>query len=844
MNHHIFDILDQLDSNIYITDPQTDEIIFVNKKMKEKYDLHDAIGKTCWKVFQPKMTSRCHFCKVPQLIAANNQGRIFWRETNEQLNEIFDNCDFMINIDGHYYHIQQAHEVGSQLALHEKATYDELSGIYNHSTGKEKLYHLLTHQHSDFCVVLIDLNNTRKINEQYGRHEGDYVLHTCATLLSSLLEKDEFIYRYSGDEFIVVFQRLTSSVHSILINAQKQMNETCRNNKKPYHISFTYGLVEVLENMTFDMNELMTLVDERMYEEKLKLHRTETLEEKDSVIKTEHTFDDCFDSHINQLFEALTSSTDDFIYISNLNTGYFRYSSAQVKYFNLPGELIHNPLSIWKNIIHPDDWQKFYLSNMQIQDHKTDYHSVEFRAKNANHEYVWLRCRGRVFSHHKGEDPIFAGIMTVMGRQNSIDPLTQIPNHSQFLESLQQKIQSPLVNNFSIMLVDIDEFKSLNEIYLRDFGDYILKEVARLFQSVLPKRAELFRLEKDVFAVIYDNGTSQGIESVYEDFCKILFKNYIEKNISVSLTISAGCVSYPIHSDNYELLHQYCEIALQSAKENGKRQLCHFTPSLLTEREDKLMLVKQLRDSITHNFDRFELHYQPQVDTKERSIKGVEVLLRWKDMDGQPVSPMTFIPILEEYDCIQEVTLWILKKAIDDAKEWLDIYPDFSISINISVLHILEDDFYQSIIDVINENHFPIQNLILEVTESTTAKNIHLLLDRLNHLQAQGLHIALDDFGTGYSSLNILRTAPFDIVKIDKAFVKNLESDDYNQTFIQFVTSIAHHIDMKVCLEGVETMKELELVLPLNLDYIQGYLFAKPLPANEIKPLLLKKNLF
>lgn len=843
MNQAIFDILDQLDSYIYMTNPKTDEIVFVNKKMREKYDLHDSIGKTCWKVFQPQMTSRCHFCKVPQLIASNNQGRILWHKTNEQSNTLFDNCDFMIQIDGHHYHIHQSYEVENQLALYEKATYDELSGIYNHSTGKEKLYHLLTHNHSDFSVVLIDLNHTKKINEKYGRHEGDYVIHTCATLLSSLLDKDEFIYHYSGDKFIIVFQRLKASAHSLLMEAQKQINETCKNNKKPYHISFTYGLVEILQNKTIHMNELVSLVNERMYEEKLKLYRTETLEKKDSVIKTDYTFDDYFDPHINLMFEALTSSTDDFVYMSNLNTGYFRYSSAQVKYFNLPGELVHNVLSIWKNIIHPDDWQKFYLSNMQIVDRKTDYHSVEFRAKNANQEYVWLRCRGRVFSHDD-EDPIFAGIITVMGRQNRIDPLTQIPNHAQFLKSLQQKVQSPLISTFSIMLIDIDEFKSINEIYLRDFGDYILKEVARLFQSVLPVTAELFRLEKDIFAVIYENSTSQDIENLYEDFCKILFKNYNERNIPINLSISAGSTCFPTHGDNHELLRQYCEIALQSAKENGKGQLCHFTPSLLTDKENKLKLIKQLKDSITHNFDRFELHYQPQVSTQERCVKGVEVLLRWKDPHGHPVSPMTFIPILEEYDCIQEVTLWILKKAIHDAKDWLEINPDLSISINISVLHILEDDFYQSIINIINDNDFPIQNLILEVTESTTAKNIHLLLDRLTHLQAQGLHIALDDFGTGYSSLNILRTAPFHIVKIDRTFVKNLESDDYNQTFIQFVTSIAHHVHMKVCLEGVEIMKELELVLPINLDYIQGYLFAKPLPANEIKPLLLKKNLF
>lgn len=842
MDNKLFNILNQLQNNIYITDPETNEIVFINDKMKEQFRLHDVIGKPCWKVFQKNMNSRCPFCKVPTLLASKNNRLIKWHETSETLNEIFENYDSLIEIDGKIYHMQEAKEIGKEIVLQEKATYDDLSGIFNHSTGKEKLYQLITHPHPDFSVILLNIDHMRKINEIFSRQIGDKVLKTCATTLFSSLKEDEFIYRYSGDEFILVLFRPVNEIHVLLHNTRKEMHQICEQNKLPLYFSFTYGLVEIKQETTYDFHQLMTLIDENMYIEKLKRYRTESLEKKDEVLAVKKSFDDYFDPTINRLFDSLTTSTDDFIYISNLDAGYFRYSPAQVEYFKLPSEIMYNVLDFWKERVHPEDWDKFYLSNMQIIDNKTNYHSIEFRAKNANDQYVWLKCRGHVLEKTQKGDRLFAGIITVMGRQNSIDALTQIPNQIHFSETIHYKINTTK-NSFYIMLVDIDDFKTLNELYHRDFGDQILKSVAHLFQKVLPDTAQLFRLEKDVFAIIYENASSKQVNKLYNDLSTILIKSYIEKQISINLSISAGCVCYPNHCHTSELLRKYCETALHHAKEKGKNQLCEFNSSLLTNREEKLALVKQLNDSILNNFDTFFLYYQPQVDVNKKMITGVEALLRWKDENGQIVSPMTFIPLLEEYDMIQIVTIWVLKKAIMDIKKWLTLYPSFTVSVNISVLHILEDDFFQSILNVLNEVDFPIQNIILEITESTTSKNIHLLSERLNHLRAVGFKIALDDFGTEYSSLNILKTAPFDIVKIDKAFVRNVEDDEYNRTFIQFVTSIAHHAHLKVYLEGIETTEELRAVLPLCLDYIQGYLFGKPMPLEEIQT-LMNKQLF
>lgn len=844
MKEKVFEFLDKLEgSNIYITDPETDKIVFINKRMRDRYHLQNAEGKICWKILQPGMTKRCDFCKLPEL-KKNKDQKILWRENNLLVNETFDNCDYMLEIDGKNYHVQESIEMNEQIALHKKATYDEISGVYNHATGKDILYQLLSNDHPDFTIVLVNIDNMRKINEQCGRNEGDFLLKRFASCICSYLNNKEFIYHYSGDEFVVVFFREQNEIITLLTNIEEEMKQYCKSEHKPYLFSYTSGMVHVSHQVHSDLNKLMTIADERMYEKKLRLHRSNILEETDHVENTQHNFSDYFDVHFNQLFDALSKSTDDFIFLSDLNSGVFRYSPKLVKFLNMPSELMVNPLSFWKTIVHPDDWDKFYLSNMQISDRKIDYHSIAYRVKNAKGEYVWLKCRGRVISNPELNSLIFAGIITLMGRQNHIDPLTQIPNQIQFIDVLHQKLEDPSFDSLSLMLVDIDDFKSLNEIYKREFGDFILKEVAQLFQSVLPDTAGLFRLEKDLFAIIYENSNIKDLQNLYDELSKSLLKAYMEKQFSVSLSISGGCATYPSDCNNLDLLVEYCEVALQNAKENGKAQLSFFYPSILTSKQDKLQLMKQLNDSIVNNFDRFELYYQPQVDANSHCIKGVEVLLRWKDENGNMVSPMTFIPVLEEYDYIKVVTLWIFKKALLDAKEWLEIDSSFTVSINISVLHLLEDNFYESILNILDETHFPIQNIILEITESTTARNIYVLQNRLSTLQELGFHIALDDFGTGYSSLNILKSSPFNIVKIDKSFMKNLEINEYNYTFIQFVSNIVHHAKMKVCLEGVETKEQLDLVLPLNLDYIQGYLFGKPVPSHEIKPLIIKNKLF
>lgn len=285
-----------------------------------------------------------------------------------------------------------------------------------------------------------------------------------------------------------------------------------------------------------------------------------------------------------RLYDALVQSTDDFIYICNPKTDMFRYPPALVALFALPGEIVENPLPFWKAIIHPEDWERFYKSNMEIINRETDGHSVEFRAKKRNGEYVWLRCRGHMMYDKEGKQELFAGIMSLMGKQNKIDPLTQLLNYAEFYKALKKRIRGKVVERLAVIVIDIDEFRQVNELYNRSFGDKVLKEMGQAIQAVLPDNAFLYRMEKDKMGILMDNAAGHDVESLYRAIQDYLLRIREWNSQKLNIEISAGCAMYPKNGKSVDELCRHADYALQYAKVQGKNRLVFFTEEILQSR--------------------------------------------------------------------------------------------------------------------------------------------------------------------------------------------------------------------------------------------------------------------
>lgn len=538
------------------------------------------------------------------------------------------------------------------------------------------------------------------------------------------------------------------------------------------------------------------------------------------------------------LYDALIQSTDDYLYLCNMKTGVFRYSPALVAAFELPGEVVKSPLIYWRQIVHPDDWERFYKSNMEIGENKRDSHNVEFRARLRSGEYIWLRCRGHLMRDEYGEPLLFAGIMQHLGRQNKIDPLTQLFNQHVFIERLQEGIADEGLERLAVMVLDVDDFRQYNALYSREFGDELLRTLARTIQALLPENSDLFRLEGNHMGLLVSNSSEQEILSLFQTFQKRLqhMKRWQAEKINVQL--SAGCAFFPKDGTLSGELYQYAEYALQYAKQHGKNQLVLFTEEILKEKNTRLELVRKLRYAVAHDYQGFYLHYQPQVNGSTGKITGVEALMRFQDQEGRRISPIEFIPILEAEGMISSTGPWVLRQAVRQARDWVKKMPDFALSINASAMQVNAPEFLPLLRQILEEEKFPRENLIIELTESCAVQNLNVFRDKFEQLQSMGIRVAMDDFGTGYSSLEILKNAPIDIVKIDRSFVKDILHSRFDATFISFIVSICHIVNIQVCLEGVETEEEFAFLKNMHLDCIQGYYFGRPMEGAAITGLL------
>lgn len=249
-------------------------------------------------------------------------------------------------------------------------------------------------------------------------------------------------------------------------------------------------------------------------------------------------------------------------------------------------------------------------------------------------------------------------------------------------------------------------------------------------------------------------------------------------------------------------------------------------------------MLEQLRYCMEHEFEGFQLQYQPQVEAESGRIIGAEALARWHSSLYGDVSPVVFIPLLEKSGMILTIGRWIFETAVKQCAFWLKSCPDFCVSVNLSYLQLYEEGFTSFMKETMERCQVPSRNIIVEMTESYMVKSSEELQAIFQEIRGIGVRIAMDDFGTGYSSLGVLKNSPADIVKIDRIFIKDILNSEFDATFIQFVVRLCHDVNIQVLLEGVETKEEYEKVKAMGLDYIQGYYFGKPMQAEALKALL------
>ncbi|MDB3158203.1 GGDEF domain-containing protein [Clostridioides difficile] len=545
--------------------------------------------------------------------------------------------------------------------------------------------------------------------------------------------------------------------------------------------------------------------------------------------------------HIEIFFELLSQSTEDYIFFWDINRNKFKISSAIFDEFNLSKEIESDLVNCWSKIVYPDDVQIWKDDIQELLHGKKGEHNLEYRLINKYEEIVWISCRGKVYVSDDPKTIFLVGRIKNIGEKNKFDSITGTWNREQFEHRINYLIKEKIYKNGAMFIMDIDNFKNINEKYGHSYGDKVLRAIATEVLEYLPKDVRLYRLDGDEFAFFYPMCTKETIEKIYEKIQMYTNTQHEIESNKYYCTVTAGVAMYPEDGDNYLDLFKHADIALDIAKISGKNRIKFFSQELYENKLKVISMQQKLRECVENNFNDFELFFQPQVNAVTKEVIGAEVLLRWHSSTYGEVYPVEFIPILEQSNLIIPVGKWIIKEAVKQCKEWHKINPDFKISVNVSYIQLKEDFFRDFIVECLVEYQLRPEFLILELTENCWIPDINLLNDKFISLKGIGVYIAIDDFGTGYSSLNYLKELSVNIIKIERSFVKNITYNSYEYTFLEYIIKLAHIINLKVCVEGIESYEEYDIVKSLGVDIIQGFLFGRPVSASEFYKFQLSK---
>jgi diguanylate cyclase (GGDEF)-like protein len=423
-----------------------------------------------------------------------------------------------------------------------------------------------------------------------------------------------------------------------------------------------------------------------------------------------------------------------------------------------------------------------------------------------------------------------------------LDPLTELPNRALFQKSMEYEIKNAIKNNskFSLLFIDLDRFKYVNDSLGHDCGDLLLKQVANRLKVSVGETATVSRIGGDEFAIIVRETKINRIEEVANSILSQFETVFNINSHDLYITPSIGISIFPESGRNTCDLLKSSDAAMYLAKEEGKNKFKFFNPILNELMSKKMQIESRLRRGIEEGH--FSLYYQPQVDLITDKIVGLEALLRWNDPQLGMIPPVDFIPIAEETGMIEPIGMWVIKTACLQLKEWRNLgYEDIPISVNVSIRQIQNPNFLNEVKKVLEETKIAPLNLKIEITESIL-QSIDKTIKVLKDLRALGIEIAIDDFGTGYSSLSYLRNLPVSYLKIDKSFMDDL-SDHVNGPIVKTIIDMGRNMGFTVIAEGVESKDHAAFLRKNNCYVGQGFLFSKPLPPSELEEFFQKKSL-
>ena len=427
-------------------------------------------------------------------------------------------------------------------------------------------------------------------------------------------------------------------------------------------------------------------------------------------------------------------------------------------------------------------------------------------------------------------------------KQASTDFLTGLLNRMSCERDLAKFIDEANNNGTfgSVLYLDLDDFKHINDGLGHQYGDALLRNIAHSFRQIRGIENSCYRVGGDEFVIIISPEVFEDEERIIKDIYAVFARPWFLKDADYYCGMSMGRVRFPDDADDVQEIIKHADVAMYAKKRDGKKRSAEYEEKFGTgvASDRRLDMEKNMREASEEGYNEFLVYYQPLTDISIEGAPccGAEALIRWNSEQLGFVSPGEFIPLAEYLGLINPIGSHVLETACKDCKRWNDNgHPNYKVNVNLSVVQLLQPDIVDMVEKTVKKTGINPNNLTLEVTEGLAIHDIERMKKILADIKKIGVRIALDDFGTGYSSLNHIREIPFDVIKVDQSFVRDLDTDAYSQSFIKMVSELANTIGVNICVEGVETKEQYEILQGMKVRLVQGYYFDRPMPKKDFE---------
>ena len=549
-------------------------------------------------------------------------------------------------------------------------------------------------------------------------------------------------------------------------------------------------------------------------------------------------------------YALATEGANDGIWDWDLKSNRIYFSPRWVTMLHLdPGD-ITNGLEDWFSRVHPEDLEQVKIDIQAHLEGLSMHFENEHRMRHQDGTYRWMLCRGLAVRDQSSQAYRMAGSFSditdrkraeeQLKRDAFFDGLSNLPNRAVFMDRLGRAVERAKRrqdNRFAILFMDLDRFKMVNDGMGHAVGDNLLVTLASRLEGCVRSADTVARLGGDEFAFLIED------LEVHNEAIKIANRIKADLNTpfhlnehEVVISASIGIVISDLGYERAEDAVRDAEIAMNRAKADGGGGHVVFKTPMRSRAVTLLQMEAELRRAIERN--EFKLYFQPIISLPDGKVAGAEALIRWIHPQRGLINPGDFIPLAEDSGLIVPIGDWVLSEACEHLVKWQSQFsqkPPIAISVNLSTKQFRQSDLVDKIAEVLRGSGVNPAHLRLEITESVLMETNDTALSMLSTLHEMGVHVHIDDFGTGYSSLSYLHQLPIDALKIDRSFVARIDEDQNNTKIIQTIISLANDLDLIAIAEGVETKSQLIALRALQCEYAQGYLFAKPMQAEEIE---------